>query len=106
MDIALCIEHLVPAAKYGGVTRENTRDEYARLRWEDERAKPTWEALEAVATQVAAAEAAERALEAVALPVTRGEMIDILTLLRALAPAAIDKAVEKLRTPPVRERLT
>jgi len=47
-DVALCIEKLVPAAKYGGSTTDNTRECYDKLRWEDARKKPTWEEIEAV----------------------------------------------------------
>lgn len=47
IDLALAIEHLVPGAKYYGPTFRNTRDEYHRLKWQDERAKPSWEELEA-----------------------------------------------------------
>ena len=43
MDIALCIEKLLPAAKYGGSTTANTKEAYDKLRWEDERKKPTWQ---------------------------------------------------------------
>ncbi len=42
MDIALAIENLLPACKYGGSTTENTKAQYDSLRWEDERTKPTW----------------------------------------------------------------
>lgn len=47
MDVALSIEHLLPAAEYGGVTQENTQEEYDALRWEDSRPKPTWAQIEA-----------------------------------------------------------
>ena len=42
MDLALAIEKLVPAAKYGGSTTANTKDQYDGLRWEDVRLKPAW----------------------------------------------------------------
>jgi len=42
MDVALAIEHIFPAAEYGGTTTENTRAEFDALRWEDSRPKPTW----------------------------------------------------------------
>lgn len=42
MDIALAIENLLLAAKYGGSTTSNTKEQFDALRWEDERPKPTW----------------------------------------------------------------
>ena len=48
MDVALCIEKLVPQAKYGGSTTANTKAQFDALRWEDNRKKPTWEELESV----------------------------------------------------------
>lgn len=45
MDVALALESLVPAACRGGSLTDNTREQYEALRWEDERAKPTWEEL-------------------------------------------------------------
>jgi hypothetical protein len=45
MDIALCIEKLIPSAKYGGSVTDNSKKSYDALRWEDERKKPTWEDL-------------------------------------------------------------
>jgi len=47
MDVALCIDKLLPAAQYGGVPG-STEEEYNSLRWEDERTKPTWSELVAV----------------------------------------------------------
>lgn len=46
MDVALALESLVPAACRGGSLTDNTREQYDALRWEDKRAKPTWEELE------------------------------------------------------------
>ena len=46
MDIALILDELVPAAKYGGVPG-TTEATYARLRWNDARPKPSWVELEA-----------------------------------------------------------
>ena len=43
LDIALCIEKLIPAARYGGSVTDNSKKSYDALRWEDERKKPTWE---------------------------------------------------------------
>ena len=45
MIIALCIDKLLPAAQYGGVPG-STEEEYNALRWEDERTKPTWQAIQ------------------------------------------------------------
>lgn len=45
MDLARAIESLVPAARYGGSVTANTQDAYDELRWDDEREKPTWQAL-------------------------------------------------------------
>jgi hypothetical protein len=42
MDLALAIDNLIPAAEYYGSTNENTKEAYEVLRWEDNRAKPTW----------------------------------------------------------------
>ena len=43
IDVALAIEELRPAAKYGGSTTANTRAAYDALRWNDARAKPAWD---------------------------------------------------------------
>lgn len=45
MDLARAIESLVPAARYGGSVTANTQDAYDELRWDDEREKPSWQAL-------------------------------------------------------------
>ncbi len=45
IDVALAIEALIPGAQYGGSTTANTKKSFDDLRWEDQRAKPTWEAL-------------------------------------------------------------
>ena len=47
-DVALSIEVLVPAAKYGGVLTGNNQAEYDTLRWNDARPKPNWAAVQAV----------------------------------------------------------
>ena len=48
MDTALAIEKLVGiGVKYGGCTEFNTKGEYSKLRWEDERPQPTWAELRA-----------------------------------------------------------
>ena len=46
-DVALAIEALVPAAKYGGTVTNNTADEFDALSWEDQRPKPTWKQVQA-----------------------------------------------------------
>lgn len=69
MDIALALDFLVAGAKYGGSISPNTEAAYASIRWEDERAKPTWAAIKAawatVATDVAAKELATEAQAAI-----------------------------------------
>jgi hypothetical protein len=52
MDIALAIDALCPGARYGGSVTDNTEAAYQALRWEDERQKPEWSALVAVAAVV------------------------------------------------------
>jgi hypothetical protein len=42
MDIAIILEHLVPAANYFGSLTKNTKEEYNKLAWRDTRKKPTW----------------------------------------------------------------
>ena len=46
MDIALGIEALLPAAEYFGSTTDNTKKAFDDLEWLDERAKPTWTAVQ------------------------------------------------------------
>lgn len=43
MDIALILDKLVPAARYGGSLTDNTKAQYDNLNWEDERNKPSWD---------------------------------------------------------------
>lgn len=50
MDFYAAMEILRPGAKYGGVAINP--DEYENIRWEDERSKPTWNALETVDTDL------------------------------------------------------
>ena len=52
MDLALCIEKLVPQAEYGGSTTANTKEAYDNLRWEDKRKKPSWQEILAVSKEV------------------------------------------------------
>jgi hypothetical protein len=47
VDIALGIEALLPAAEYFGSTTANTKKQFDDLDWQDERAKPTWTAVQA-----------------------------------------------------------
>ena len=47
MDVALGIEALLPAAEYFGSTTANTKQCFDDLNWLDERAKPTWAAIQA-----------------------------------------------------------
>ena len=61
MDTALCLERIYPAARFGGATNENTREEYEQLRWEDPRPQPRWEQLLAKWSEVEAALAAQAA---------------------------------------------
>lgn len=42
-DVALILEKLVPAAKYGGSLSGNNEESYNQLRWNDERPKPSWQ---------------------------------------------------------------
>lgn len=51
MDLALAIDALVPAARYGGATTANDRAAFDALDWTDQRRKPTWD-------QIVAADAA------------------------------------------------
>ena len=46
IDIALGIEALVPAAQYFGSTTANDKAAFDELNWLDERAKPTWKAVQ------------------------------------------------------------
>jgi len=43
LDIALCLHLLVLEAKYGGSLTANNKESFDKLRWEDDRSKPTWE---------------------------------------------------------------
>lgn len=52
LDLARCLEVLVPAANYSGAFNDNTQDEYDKLRWKDARTKPTWEQVQSVGIQV------------------------------------------------------
>jgi len=50
-EIAIGLDALVPGAKYRGSLTENTRAAFDALVWEDQRAKPTWDAVVVEATQ-------------------------------------------------------
>jgi hypothetical protein len=52
LDLARCLEVLVPSANYSGAFNDNTQTEYERIRWKDSRTKPTWEQVQAVGIQV------------------------------------------------------
>jgi len=45
VDVAMTLDSLVPAARYGGSLTENTQRAYDALRWGDGRPKPTWSAI-------------------------------------------------------------
>ena len=47
IDVGLGIEALLPAAEYFGSTTANTKKSFDDLDWQDERAKPTWAAVQA-----------------------------------------------------------
>jgi adenosyl cobinamide kinase/adenosyl cobinamide phosphate guanylyltransferase len=47
MDVALTIHELVPRAKYFGSVTANSKEAFDKIRWHDERKKPTWSELEA-----------------------------------------------------------
>jgi hypothetical protein len=46
-NVALALDRVLPAAQYGNSLTANTREAYDALRWQDERDKPEWEAIEA-----------------------------------------------------------
>ena len=43
LDIALCLFVMLPDCKYGGSLTANNKESFDKLRWEDDRSKPTWE---------------------------------------------------------------
>ncbi len=47
VDVAAAIDVLVAAAEYRGSLTSNTQADYDALIWEDERPKPSWEAIQA-----------------------------------------------------------
>lgn len=46
MDVALALDVLVPGAQYGGSLTANTEEVYDAIIWQDERQKPSWEAIQ------------------------------------------------------------
>lgn len=42
MDVLLTLAALVPSPNFAGVFVENTREEYERITWQDDRPKPSW----------------------------------------------------------------
>lgn len=50
LDVAAALDFLVHAAEYTGSLTANTKEAYDALNWQDERPKPTWEAIQAVDT--------------------------------------------------------
>ena len=52
MDIALCIEKIVPNASYMGAFEKNEKEEFDVIDWLDNRDQPTWEMLLNVSAQV------------------------------------------------------
>ncbi len=47
MDIALILDRLIPAGNWQGSVTENTFEAYKKIRWNDNRTKPTWEEVKA-----------------------------------------------------------
>lgn len=47
MDTLLILNRIVPSPKFGGSLTIGTETAYNSIRWNDERPKPTWQALEA-----------------------------------------------------------
>lgn len=45
MDIALVLDRLLPAAIYSGSLTDNTEAAFNALSWNDERTKPSWQAI-------------------------------------------------------------
>jgi hypothetical protein len=52
MDIALAIEVLLPNAEYFGSTTGNTKKDFDALVWNDERVKPSWDALKVAYAEI------------------------------------------------------
>lgn len=64
IDVAMCLNGLVPGAAYGGSLTEDSiarnhggdaQEAYRALRWEDARTQPSWEEIKAVWPEVGAA---------------------------------------------------
>ena len=43
MDIAIVLDRLIPGGDWQGSITENTEEVYNKIRWNDDRTKPTWE---------------------------------------------------------------
>lgn len=63
MDIALALDILVPAAKYGGSLTAGTKASYDKLRWEDDRTKPSWGQIVSTQAQAEAEAARQHGLD-------------------------------------------
>jgi len=73
IDVAMCLDELLPGAAYGGVLEEdyiirhqggNPQAAYKALRWEDARPQPSWVEIEAVWPEVEAKMTADASREA------------------------------------------
>jgi len=98
MDTALCIDKLLPAAQYGGVPG-STEEEYNSLRWEDERTKPTWSAIEAAWILVQVDIANEVVLKQLSatdatMPRPLEDVIDLLITKNTIIKADLPQAVQ------------
>jgi hypothetical protein len=80
MDIALALEKLIPGALYGGSVSLNTEAAYDSIRWEDERAKPTWAAIEAAGATVETQMAAQKLATLAQVAIERSD----ITVLRSV----------------------
>ena len=45
MDVVWTLQYLLPAPQYGGAIEHHTEAEYNAIRWEDNREKPSWDAI-------------------------------------------------------------
>ncbi len=45
-DVATALDILVPAAQYRGSLTPNTQRAYDQIKWQDQRAKPAWSAIQ------------------------------------------------------------
>lgn len=98
MITSLCIDKLLPAAQYGGVP-SSTEEEYNSLRWEDERTKPTWSAIEAAWILVQVDIANEVVLKQLSttdttMPRPLEDVIDLLITKNTIIKADLPQAVQ------------